>query len=70
MLFLSRVPQLVTVFGEHDPSSLGHQGAGKMLGDVWPYGIASGIWSEICTRIDGLIHEPALRGLFGADVMG
>ena len=29
--------RLVTLFGESDPSSLGHMGAGKMLADVWAY---------------------------------
>lgn len=33
---------LVTLFGERDPSSLGHQGAGKMLGDVWVFDVDSG----------------------------
>lgn len=30
---------LVAVFGEADPSSLGHEGAGKMLGDVWAFDV-------------------------------
>jgi hypothetical protein len=30
----------VTIFGERNPSSLGHAGAGKMFGDVWAYDIA------------------------------
>lgn len=34
---------LVTLFGEHDPSSLGHSGAEKMLGNVWTYDITGGI---------------------------
>ena len=40
---------LLTLFGERDPSSLGHQGAGKMLGDVWMYDIALATWSEVAT---------------------
>lgn len=40
-------PSLVTLFGERDPSSLGHQGAGKILADVWMYDIASATWSEV-----------------------
>lgn len=63
-------PQLVTLFGERDPSSLGHQGAGKMLGDVWAFDIASGAWSEICVGVDGPKDKPAPRGWFGADVVG
>ena len=27
--------RMSTLFGERDPGSLGHQGAGKMSGDVW-----------------------------------
>ncbi|KAL4946957.1 hypothetical protein BDW69DRAFT_190678, partial [Aspergillus filifer] len=40
-------PSLVTMFGEHDPSSLGHQGAGKMLSDVWIFGIESEKWTKV-----------------------
>jgi hypothetical protein len=70
LVTISNKPQLVTLFGECDPSSLGHQGAGKMLDDVWAYDIDSGIWSEICAGMDGTIHKPAARGWFAADVVG
>ncbi|KAJ5151906.1 hypothetical protein N7492_010201 [Penicillium capsulatum] len=57
---------LITLFGERDPSSLGHQGAGKMLGDVWAFDTASQTWSVI--RVDGETPDP--RGWFDADVVG
>lgn len=56
---------LVTLFGEHHPSSLGHAGAGKMLGDVWAYNIAAGHWTKVETKGGWL--QP--RGWFGADVL-
>lgn len=57
---------LVTLFGESDPSSLGHLGAGKMLSDSWGYSVKDQEW----TKIDGLSTEmPQARGWFGADVM-
>jgi hypothetical protein len=62
-------PSLVTLFGERDPSSLGHQGAGKMLGDVWIYDIASAIWSEVATTRTDASNEPPTRGWFDADVV-
>jgi hypothetical protein len=43
-------PSLVTLFGERDPSSLGHQGAGKMLRDIWIYDMDSATWSEVATK--------------------
>lgn len=55
---------LVTLFGEHDPSSLGHAGAGKMLGDVWAYDIADGSWGKL--QVTGELPQP--RGWFDADV--
>ncbi|CAG8889773.1 unnamed protein product [Penicillium egyptiacum] len=56
---------LVTLFGERDPSSLGHQGAGKMLGDVWVFDIETKLW----TKVEGQGDErPAPRGWFDADV--
>ncbi|KAJ5335078.1 hypothetical protein N7452_007481 [Penicillium brevicompactum] len=58
---------LVTLFGEHDPSSLGHQGAGKMLSDVWVFDIERGLWEEAVLQGDGL---PLARGWFDADVAG
>lgn len=57
---------LITLFGESDPSSLGHQGAGKMLSDIWAYSIVSGVWSPVVTR-DGAL--PDARGWFDADAV-
>ena len=59
---------LVTLFGEHDPSSLGHQGAGKMLGDVWAYDIGLGRWQEVAVTNHGS-ERPLPRGWFAADVV-
>jgi N-acetylneuraminic acid mutarotase len=56
---------LVTLFGERDPSSLGHAGAGKMLGDIWVYDIAGKNWSKLETNKD----TPQPRGWFDADVV-
>ncbi|KAJ5653950.1 hypothetical protein N7490_000953 [Penicillium lividum] len=58
---------LITLFGEHDPSSLGHQGAGKMLSDVWAFDIRSKKWEEVVLQGDQL---PTARGWFDADVFG
>lgn len=55
---------LVTLFGERDPSSLGHAGAGKMLADVWAFDLAREEWTRVKTGDDA----PAPRGWFGADV--
>ncbi|KAG7127107.1 Nitrile-specifier protein 5 like [Verticillium longisporum] len=38
---------LVTLFGERDPSALGHAGAGKMLSDVWAFDIDHEIWKKL-----------------------
>ncbi|RBR23147.1 uncharacterized protein FIESC28_04142 [Fusarium coffeatum] len=54
---------LLTMFGERDPSSLGHAGAGKMLSDVWAFDLEEAIWQRVETG-DG----PAARGWFDADV--
>jgi len=59
---------LVTMFGERDPSVLGHQGAGKMLGDVWLYDIASGTWTAVDVGGD-VEGRPCARGWFAADVL-
>ncbi|KAK4498050.1 hypothetical protein PRZ48_010706 [Zasmidium cellare] len=56
---------LVTLFGESDPSSLGHQGAGKMLSDIWAYEIGKGVWSQVETSGG----QPDARGWFDADVV-
>ncbi|KAF9046948.1 kelch repeat protein [Hymenopellis radicata] len=55
---------LLTMFGERDPSALGHAGAGKMLGDVWAFDVGHRKWAKIEPEGDG----PAPRGWFGADV--
>lgn len=57
---------LLTLFGEHDPSSLGHQGAGKMLSDVWAFDIDKNIWNEVKIVAGSL---PAARGWFSADLV-
>lgn len=59
-------PSLVAMFGERDPSSLGHEGAGKMLGDIWVFDIRSRSWTEVQPGPNG---EPAARGWFDADVV-
>jgi hypothetical protein len=59
---------LVTLFGERDPSSLGHAGAGKMLGDVWAFDVQDEKWSEISVS-EGESAKPAARGWFDADVV-
>jgi hypothetical protein len=58
---------LVTLFGERDPSSLGHAGAGKMLGDVWAFDIEDEKWSEVA--VSNSKGKPAPRGWFDADVV-
>ncbi|KAK5721947.1 hypothetical protein LTR15_006541 [Elasticomyces elasticus] len=60
---------LITFFGESDPSSLGHQGAGKMLSDVWAYDITTGTWEQIVAEVEGGKAPPAARGWFDADVI-
>ena len=57
-------PLLITLFGERDPSSLGHAGAGKMLGDVWVFNVKSEAWTMVRSQGD----VPAPRGWFAADV--
>ncbi|KAI1637850.1 kelch repeat protein [Biscogniauxia mediterranea] len=56
---------LVTMFGERDPSSLGHAGAGKMLADVWVFDIKNEKWA----KVEPIGEAPAPRGWFDADVM-
>ncbi|KAH9807332.1 Galactose oxidase, central domain [Teratosphaeria destructans] len=53
---------LVTMFGESDPSSLGHQGAGKMLSDVWALNIDTSEWRQLETKG----KAPSPRGWFDA----
>ena len=55
---------LVTLFGESDPSSLGHLGAGKMLSDVWAFSVSAGTWSKIKS---GSQSGPQGRGWCDAD---
>lgn len=57
---------LVTFFGEHDPSSLGHAGAGKMLGDAWAWDIKGEAWS----KLEQQGGQPAPRGWFASERMG
>ncbi|KAI9375072.1 kelch repeat protein [Aspergillus egyptiacus] len=57
---------LVTMFGERDPSALGHQGAGKMLSDVWAFDIEAQRWTEV---VVGDEERPPARGWFAADVV-
>lgn len=56
---------LVTMFGERDPSALGHAGAGKMLSDVWTFDIEGSTWQRVEIGDDG----PVARGWFDADVV-
>ncbi|ETS74737.1 hypothetical protein PFICI_13221 [Pestalotiopsis fici W106-1] len=58
---------VVTLFGEGDPSALGHAGAGKMFDDVWAFDLVSQKWSKATPTGAQL---PAARGWFDADVMG
>lgn len=64
-IFVSRQSYLITLFGERDPSSLGHQGAGKMLGDVWSFDIGNKKWEQV--ELQGT-ELPVARGWFDADV--
>lgn len=64
---LAQKDKLLTLFGERDPSSLGHAGAGKMLEDVWAYDIQENWWTKLDpTGNDG---TPDPRGWFDADVV-
>ncbi|KIY02700.1 uncharacterized protein Z520_01165 [Fonsecaea multimorphosa CBS 102226] len=57
---------LVTMFGESDPSNLGHQGAGKMLDDVWVFHLDTSTWTKVDVPDS---DRPAARGWFDADVL-
>ncbi|KAF5563809.1 kelch repeat-containing protein [Fusarium phyllophilum] len=57
---------LITMFGERDPSALGHAGAGNMLSDVWVFDVEGGAWQRVEIGDDG----PVARGWFDADVAG
>ncbi|KAK0386724.1 hypothetical protein NLU13_6559 [Sarocladium strictum] len=56
---------LLTAFGEHDPSSLGHAGAGRMLSDVWAWDVQESQWQKL--EIAGDV--PQARGWFDGDVV-
>jgi len=56
---------LITMFGESDPSSLGHEGAGKMLPDAWIWDLENQTWSKVVPRDEA----PQPRGWFDADVV-
>ncbi|KAF5380288.1 hypothetical protein D9757_007978 [Collybiopsis confluens] len=56
---------IVTLFGETDPSALGHAGAGKMLGNVWAYSLQAKKW----TKMDWEGEGPKPRGWFAADLV-
>ncbi|KAJ5735132.1 uncharacterized protein N7483_000257 [Penicillium malachiteum] len=58
---------LITLFGERDPSSLRHQGAGKMLEDVWGFDVEYKKWEKVDLQGSEL---PAARGWFDADFAG
>ncbi|KAI9815241.1 MAG: hypothetical protein M1827_002721 [Pycnora praestabilis] len=53
---------LIYTFGEADPSSLGHAGAGRFLEDVWAFDIEAGDWG----RVEWEGETPAARGWFCA----
>ncbi|KAH8723200.1 kelch repeat protein-like protein [Phaeosphaeriaceae sp. PMI808] len=64
---LAQKDKLLTLFGERDPSSLGHAGAGKMLSDVWIYDISENWWTQL--HPDETNGAPAPRGWFDADIV-
>ena len=49
---------LVYLFGEADPSTIGHAGVGKSLDDVWSFDIDSGRWIRVEQKGD----RPVARG--------
>jgi hypothetical protein len=58
---------IVTLFGERDPSMLGHQGAGKMLGDAWAWDVYGENWSKVEFEGD---EVPSPRGWFASEALG
>ncbi|KAF1955272.1 galactose oxidase [Byssothecium circinans] len=66
-IVIAKKDKLLTLFGERDPSSLGHAGAGKMLGDAWIYDIDENWWTKL--EPSGANGLPDPRGWFDADVL-
>jgi N-acetylneuraminic acid mutarotase len=64
---LAQKDKLLTLFGEHDPSSLGHADAGKMLNNVWIYDTSENWWTQL--HPEGKDGVPDPRGWFDADVV-
>ena len=58
---------LVTLFGESDPSNLGHQGAGKMLEDAWWWDMKAQRWEMVEWEVDNR-KRPVGRGWYASDV--
>ena len=46
------------------PSNLGHQGAGKILEDIWTFDIESQTWNKVQLAVDEL---PQARGWFNVE---
>ena len=65
---------LVTLFGERSPSTLGHEGAGKMLDDVWAFDVVGKRWYHVDARGDDSLSReadrPVARGWYAADSVG
>ncbi|OQE42042.1 hypothetical protein PENCOP_c004G07584 [Penicillium coprophilum] len=57
---------LATLFGERDPSSVRHEGAGKMLHDVWVFDVETKVWTKVETQRD---EHPNPRGWFDGEVL-
>ncbi|KAK7540106.1 hypothetical protein IWX49DRAFT_204142 [Phyllosticta citricarpa] len=71
-VYVAQKPSLLTLFGERDPSSLGHMGAGKMLDDAWLFDLGSEKWSKVQNSgadkyVSGSCN-PQARGWFSATV--
>lgn len=64
---LARKDKILTLFGERDPSSQGHAGAGKMLSDAWIYDIVENWWTQLHPMSNDGVPDP--RGWFDADVI-
>ena len=77
-LDIGQRPSLVTLFGERDPSTLGHQGAGKMLSDVWVLDLESKVWTKVdlgsgedeLSSANWSGEKPPARGWFAAEAFG